>query len=29
MLTAARNRGPQPDFQDYYPAQKAYFESLA
>ncbi|MEU5894599.1 SRPBCC domain-containing protein [Streptomyces sp. NPDC047461] len=29
MLTAARNRGPEPDFQDYYPAQKAYFESLA
>ncbi|MFH8796512.1 SRPBCC family protein [Streptomyces sp. NPDC017941] len=29
MLTAARDHGPQPDFQDYYPAQKAYFESLA
>jgi hypothetical protein len=29
MLTAARNRGPQPDCQDYCPAQKAYFESLA
>ncbi|WP_216586126.1 SRPBCC family protein [Streptomyces brasiliscabiei] len=29
MLTAARDGGPRPDFQDYYPAQKAYFESLA
>ncbi|MGP4090788.1 hypothetical protein [Streptomyces sp. KR55] len=29
MLTAARTGGPRPDFQDYYPAQKAYFESLA
>ncbi|MFF9804750.1 SRPBCC family protein [Streptomyces coeruleorubidus] len=29
MLTAARRAGPQPDFEDYYPAQKAYYESLA
>jgi uncharacterized protein YndB with AHSA1/START domain len=29
MLTAARRGGPQPDFEDYYPAQKAYYESLA
>lgn len=29
MLTAAREGGPQPDFEDYYPAQKAYYESLA
>ncbi|MFD7406285.1 SRPBCC domain-containing protein [Streptomyces sp. NPDC059866] len=29
MLTAARTGAPRPDFQDYYPAQKAYFESLA
>ncbi|MFF3484306.1 SRPBCC family protein [Streptomyces sp. NPDC002701] len=29
MLTAARTGGPRPDFEDYYPAQKAYFESLA
>lgn len=29
MLTAARTGGPRPDFGDYYPAQKAYFESLA
>ncbi|MER6187203.1 hypothetical protein [Streptomyces sp. NPDC001652] len=29
MLTAAREAGPQPDFKDYYPAQKAYYESLA
>ncbi|MGW1544107.1 SRPBCC family protein [Streptomyces sp. NPDC002309] len=28
MLTAARTGGPRPDFADYYPAQKAYFESL-
>jgi uncharacterized protein YndB with AHSA1/START domain len=28
MLTAARTKGPRPDFDDYYPAQKAYFESL-
>lgn len=29
MLTATRTGGPRPDFEDYYPAQKAYFESLA
>ncbi|ANS68537.1 hypothetical protein SLINC_6313 [Streptomyces lincolnensis] len=29
MLTAAREGKPQPDFEDYYPAQKAYYESLA
>ncbi len=29
MLTAARTGGPRPDFEDYYPAQKEYFESLA
>ncbi|MEU8569247.1 SRPBCC family protein [Streptomyces pathocidini] len=29
MLTAARTGGPRPDFGDYYPAQKTYFESLA
>ncbi|MFJ5262390.1 SRPBCC family protein [Streptomyces sp. NPDC088387] len=29
MLTAARTDGPQPDFGDYYPSQKAYFEGLA
>ncbi|WP_328367903.1 SRPBCC family protein [Streptomyces sp. NBC_00445] len=29
MLTAARTGGPRPDFADYYPAQKAYFESLS
>ncbi|EMF57834.1 MULTISPECIES: SRPBCC family protein [Streptomyces] len=29
MLTAARRGGPRPDFEDYYPAQKAYYESLA
>ncbi|MBR8640059.1 SRPBCC family protein [Streptomyces tuirus] len=29
MLTAAHTGGPRPDFADYYPAQKAYFESLA
>lgn len=29
MLTAARTGGPRPDFEHYYPAQKAYFESLA
>ncbi|QNP66418.1 SRPBCC family protein [Streptomyces genisteinicus] len=29
MLVAARTGGPRPDFEDYYPAQKAYFESLA
>ncbi|MFE2281356.1 SRPBCC family protein [Streptomyces sp. NPDC059454] len=29
MLTAAHRGGPRPDFEDYYPAQKAYYESLA
>ncbi|MGW2387693.1 SRPBCC family protein [Streptomyces sp. NPDC001658] len=29
MLTAARTGTPRPDFDDYYPAQKAYYESLA
>lgn len=29
MLTAAREGGPRPEFEDYYPAQKAYYESLA
>ncbi|MGW1672576.1 SRPBCC family protein [Streptomyces sp. NPDC002324] len=29
MLTAARRDGPQPDFEDCYPAQKAYYEALA
>ncbi|MFE7274080.1 SRPBCC family protein [Streptomyces sp. NPDC057623] len=29
LLTAARTDGPRPDFDEYYPAQKAYFESLA
>ncbi|GAB2581585.1 hypothetical protein GCM10027168_12890 [Streptomyces capparidis] len=29
MLTAARTGGPRPDFADYYPAQQAYFDSLA
>ncbi|MFF8869599.1 SRPBCC family protein [Streptomyces massasporeus] len=29
MLTASRTDRPRPDFEDYYPAQKAYFESLA
>lgn len=29
MLTASRTDEPKPDFEDYYPAQKAYFESLA
>ncbi|MFE4667100.1 SRPBCC family protein [Streptomyces sp. NPDC056716] len=29
MLTAARTDTPRPEFADYYPAQKAYFESLA
>ncbi|PJE96990.1 ATPase [Streptomyces carminius] len=28
MLTAARTGGPRPDFGDYYPAQKAYFDAL-
>ncbi|MFJ4278444.1 SRPBCC family protein [Streptomyces massasporeus] len=29
MLTASRTDGPRPAFDDYYPAQKGYFESLA
>ncbi|ONK10309.1 SRPBCC family protein [Streptomyces sp. MP131-18] len=29
MLSAARTGGPRPGFEDYYPAQKGYFESLA
>ncbi|MEY9988751.1 uncharacterized protein YndB with AHSA1/START domain [Streptomyces sp. V4I8] len=29
LLTAARTGGPLRDFDAYYPAQKAYFESLA
>lgn len=29
MLLAARERATPPDFDDYYPAQKAYFEGLA
>ncbi|MDT0320221.1 SRPBCC family protein [Streptomyces millisiae] len=29
MLTAAHTGEPRPDFADYYPAQQAYFESLA
>jgi len=28
MLVAARDGGPTPDFGDYYPAQKEYYESL-
>ncbi|MGX6606639.1 SRPBCC family protein [Micromonosporaceae bacterium Da 78-11] len=28
MLVAARDSAPRPDFADYYPAMKAYFESL-
>lgn len=28
MLTTARDGGPRPDFDAYYPAQKAYFEAL-
>ncbi|MEU9736639.1 SRPBCC family protein [Streptomyces sp. NPDC048002] len=28
LLTVARTGGPRPGFEDYYPAQKAYFESL-
>jgi len=28
MLVASRDGGPTPDFDDYYPAQKAYFEGL-
>ncbi len=29
MLTAARDGSPRPDFDDYYPAMKPYFEGLA
>ncbi|TDC77361.1 SRPBCC family protein [Streptomyces hainanensis] len=29
LLTAARTGTPRPDFADYYPAQQAYFDSLA
>ena len=29
MLVAARNGTPLPDFADYYPAQKDYFDQLA
>ncbi|GAQ60474.1 SRPBCC family protein [Streptomyces scabiei] len=29
MLTTAREGGPRPEFEGYYPAQKAYYESLA
>ncbi len=29
MLVATRNGGPRPDFDDYYPAQKPYYESQA
>ena len=29
LLTATHTGEPQPDFADYYPAQQAYFESLA
>ncbi|MFI6391061.1 SRPBCC family protein [Nonomuraea sp. NPDC050547] len=28
MLVAAREGSPQPDFDDYYPAMKPYFEAL-
>ncbi|MFE0153289.1 SRPBCC family protein [Nonomuraea sp. NPDC059007] len=28
MLVAARDGSPKPDFDDYYPAMKAYFEEL-
>lgn len=28
MLTAARDGSPRPDFDDYYPEQKGYFEGL-
>jgi uncharacterized protein YndB with AHSA1/START domain len=28
MLVATHTGGPTPDFDDYYPAQKAYYESL-
>jgi uncharacterized protein YndB with AHSA1/START domain len=29
MLVAAREDAPQPNFDDYYPAQKSYYEGLA
>ncbi|MEU9337663.1 SRPBCC family protein [Streptomyces sp. NPDC048290] len=29
LHTAARTDGPLPDFADYYPAQKAYYDALA
>ena len=29
MLVAARDGSPQPDFADYYPAMKPYFDELA
>ncbi|GAB3462642.1 SRPBCC family protein [Actinophytocola sediminis] len=29
MLTAARDGAPRPDFDDYYPAMKPYFDELA
>jgi uncharacterized protein YndB with AHSA1/START domain len=29
MLVAARDGSPQPDFDDYYPAMKPYYEELA
>ncbi|WP_093720062.1 SRPBCC family protein [Streptomyces sp. FZ201] len=29
LLTTSRTGGPRPAFEDYYPAQQAYFESLA
>lgn len=29
MLVASRNGEPLPDFDDYYPAQKGYYEGLA
>jgi uncharacterized protein YndB with AHSA1/START domain len=29
MLVASRDGRPQPDFDDYYPAQKAYYDALA
>jgi hypothetical protein len=28
MLVASRAGAPLPDFDDYYPSQKAYFEGL-
>ncbi|HET6704205.1 SRPBCC family protein [Amycolatopsis sp.] len=29
LLTAARDGSPQPDFDDYYPAMKTYFDELS